>query len=113
MGGGSSSRFNCTLIKFTLGILCFNDVKQKKCYLLKYVLYSVLGLNDGSKTIKNIHLQRPTRVYRLKGLLGKATDNYFVTGKVMEKATFGHVNRSKLDRILAAMQAAHQRHMYQ
>ncbi|PSN49976.1 putative tRNA pseudouridine synthase 2 [Blattella germanica] len=49
----------------------------------------------------------------VKGVLGKATDTYFINGKVVEKSTFRHVSRTKLDAVLAAMQAAHQKQMYQ
>ncbi|KDR11978.1 probable tRNA pseudouridine synthase 2 [Zootermopsis nevadensis] len=72
----------------------------------------VLGLNEGNKIVKNLHMQRPTRVFRLKGLLGQATDTYFSDGKVVEKATFRHVNRSKLDTLVASIQAAHQKQMF-
>ncbi|XP_023707965.1 mitochondrial mRNA pseudouridine synthase Trub2 isoform X2 [Cryptotermes secundus] len=72
----------------------------------------VLGLSDGNRTVKKLHMQRPTRVFRLKGLLGQATDTYFSDGKVVEKATFWHVNRSKLDAVLASIQAAHQKQMF-
>lgn len=72
----------------------------------------VLGFNEGNRTVKKLHMQRPTRVFRLKGLLGQATDTYFSDGKVVEKATFWHVNRSKLDAVLASIQAAHQKQMF-
>jgi hypothetical protein len=74
---------------------------------------SVLGLNEGNKIVKRLHIQRLTRVFRLKGLLGQATDTYFSDGKVVEKATFWHVKRSKLDALLASIQAAHQKQMFQ
>ena len=74
---------------------------------------SVMGLNEGNKTVQSLHTQRPTRVFRLKGVLGQATDTYFSDGKVVEKATFWHVNRSKLDAVLASIQAAHQKQMFQ
>jgi hypothetical protein len=72
-----------------------------------------MGLNEGNKTVQRLHMQRPTRVFRLKGVLGHATDTYFSDGKVVEKATFWHVNRSKLDAVLASIQAAHQKQMFQ
>ncbi|XP_069690130.1 pseudouridylate synthase TRUB2, mitochondrial-like isoform X2 [Periplaneta americana] len=73
----------------------------------------VLGFNDGCKTVKELHIHRPSRVYRLKGILGQATDTCFIDGKVVEKATFWHVNRSKFDTLLASIQAAHQKQMFQ
>lgn len=78
-----------------------------------HIFISVLGFNDGNRTVKKLHMQHPTRVFRVKGLLGQATDTYFSDGKVVEKATFWHVNRSKLDAVLASIQAAHQKQMFQ
>lgn len=72
-----------------------------------------MGLNEGNKIVQSLHKQWPTRVFRLKGALGQATDTYFSDGKVVEKATFWHVNRSKLDAVLASIQAAHQKQMFQ
>lgn len=72
----------------------------------------VMGFNEGNRTVQRLHMQRPTRVFRLKGVLGQATDTYFSDGKVVEKATFWHVNRSKLDAVIASIQAAHQKQMF-
>ncbi|XP_063233676.1 pseudouridylate synthase TRUB2, mitochondrial isoform X2 [Bacillus rossius redtenbacheri] len=73
----------------------------------------VLGLNEGLRLARRLHLSRPTRAYHVKGLLGQATDTYFVDGQVVEKATFHHVKKSVVDKILAAMQAAHQKQMFE
>lgn len=73
----------------------------------------VVGINKGTRTARKFHLSRPTRSYHVKGQLGYATDTYFRDGKVVEKATFGHVKQGKLDRVLASVQAAHQKHMFE
>ncbi|KAJ9574031.1 hypothetical protein L9F63_008557 [Diploptera punctata] len=71
----------------------------------------LLGLNGGSRTVINMHTQRTMRGFRVKGLLGKASENYFISGKVMEKATFDHITRIKLDEIVRSMLIVHQKQM--
>ncbi|XP_072935391.1 pseudouridylate synthase TRUB2, mitochondrial [Epargyreus clarus] len=72
----------------------------------------LLGINDGTKLTHTINAARPTRAFKVHGQLGKATDTYFWNGRTIERATFGHVTREKIDRIVAYMQAAHQKTMY-
>ncbi|XP_066993412.1 pseudouridylate synthase TRUB2, mitochondrial [Anabrus simplex] len=73
----------------------------------------VLGLNRGISVARKLHRNRPIRTYHVSGRLGEATDTYFTDGKVVEKSTFRHVKHSILDRILASIQAAHQKHMFE
>ncbi|XP_045419257.1 mitochondrial mRNA pseudouridine synthase TRUB2 isoform X1 [Lemur catta] len=47
--------------------------------------------------------------YTVRGLLGKATDDFCEDGRLVEKTTYDHVTREKLDRILAVMQGSHQK----
>lgn len=49
----------------------------------------------------------------MKGKLGEATDTAYKDGKVVERSTFGHVKQSNMNRLLASMQAAHQKKMFQ
>ncbi|KAK9306256.1 hypothetical protein QLX08_002987 [Tetragonisca angustula] len=44
---------------------------------------------------------------------GEATDNYFHTGKVVEKSTYAHVRRGHLDKLCSSMQSTHQRKMFE
>lgn len=76
------------------------------------VLFSVMGLNNGSSIARKFHMSRQTRTFHISGNLGYATDTYFADGKMVEKATFDHIKQSSLDRILSKMQAAHQKHMF-
>ncbi|NXY81207.1 TRUB2 synthase, partial [Alcedo cyanopectus] len=46
------------------------------------------------------------KVYTVGGLFGKATDDFSDTGKLIEKTTFDHITREKLERILAVIQGA-------
>lgn len=72
--------------------------------------FSVLGINDkgdfqASLIKKNMWL----KTYILSGQLGKATDTFFHTGRVLEKARFEKIEKVFIDRILAKTQASHQR----
>lgn len=73
----------------------------------------MIGINAGSRLTYHINIARPTRAYKVHGQLGKATDTYLWNGKTIEKATFGHVTRAKIDQVVAHMQAAHQKTMYE
>lgn len=93
-----NSDFRCSwatyLGKFTSGVL-------------------LLGINDGTRLTYNINTARLTRAFKIQGNLGKATDTYFWNGKVVEKSNYRHVTRAKIDKIVAHMQAAHQKTMYE
>ncbi|GBP84722.1 Mitochondrial mRNA pseudouridine synthase TRUB2 [Eumeta japonica] len=71
----------------------------------------LLGINDGTKLTFQVHTSRPTRAYKVHGQLGKATHNYFYKGRPVERATYSHVTRDKIDKVVAHMQAAHQKKM--
>lgn len=60
-----------------------------------------------------MHTTRPTRAYKVHGQFGKATDTYFWNGRTMERASYAHVTRGKIDSVVAHMQNAHQKTMYQ
>ncbi|XP_034841543.1 pseudouridylate synthase TRUB2, mitochondrial [Maniola hyperantus] len=73
----------------------------------------LLGINDGTKLTYLLNTGRPTRAFKVHGQLGKATDTYFWNGRTIERATFGHVTQAKIDRVVAHIQAAHQKTMYE
>lgn len=73
----------------------------------------VIGINEGAKTVVRMRETRPTRFYKIKGILGQATDNYFKSGRIVEKATYKSIRRGTMDAICAAMQASHQRKMFE
>lgn len=75
--------------------------------------FSVLGINGGTKLTYLINSSRLTRAYKIHGVLGKATDTYFWNGKLVEKSTYNHVTRERIDGVVAHMQAAHQKTMFQ
>lgn len=73
----------------------------------------MLGINGGTKLTYHMNVSRLTRAYKVHGQLGKATDTYFWNGKTVERSTYDKVTREKMDSVVAHMQAAHQKTMYQ
>ncbi|KFV86474.1 putative tRNA pseudouridine synthase 2, partial [Struthio camelus australis] len=65
---------------------------------------SVLGIGHGNKLLTDLYNCHLTKVYTVGGLFGKATDDFSDTGKLVEKTTFDHITREKLERILAVIQ---------
>ncbi|KFP69384.1 putative tRNA pseudouridine synthase 2, partial [Acanthisitta chloris] len=64
----------------------------------------VLGIGHGNKLLTDLYNCHLTKVYTVAGLFGKATDDFSDTGKLIEKTTFDHITREKLERILAVIQ---------
>lgn len=73
----------------------------------------ICGINRGNLLINKIRESRPSRCYRLKGILGQATNNHFKTGKIVEKSTYRHIRRTHIDKICASMQSSHQKKMFE
>ncbi|XP_043504685.1 mitochondrial mRNA pseudouridine synthase Trub2 [Polistes fuscatus] len=91
------------------------DITFSTANLLKPDTCGVLicGINHGNSLIHKIRESKPARCYRLKGILGQATDNQFKTGKIVEKSTYEHVKRFHIDKICASMQSSHQKKMFE
>ncbi|OAD61836.1 putative tRNA pseudouridine synthase 2 [Eufriesea mexicana] len=83
------------------------------------ILYSdvsgviVCGINKGIPIIHKLRESKSIRFYKVKGLLGQATDNYFHNGKIVEKSTYAHVRRGHIDKLCSSMQSSHQRKMFE
>lgn len=73
----------------------------------------ICGINKGTSLVHKLRDSKLPTSYRVKGILGQATDNYFKTGKIVEKATYKFIKRNTIDKICASMQAAHQRKMFE
>ncbi|KAG8034592.1 hypothetical protein G9C98_007668 [Cotesia typhae] len=71
------------------------------------------GVNKGALISHLMRKANSTRFYKVKGILGKATDNYFTTGKIVERSTFKQVKRHHVDMICASMQSSHQKKMFE
>ncbi|XP_062938172.1 pseudouridylate synthase TRUB2, mitochondrial [Cynocephalus volans] len=69
----------------------------------------VLGVGHGRSLLTNMYDAHLTKDYTVRGLLGKATDDFCEDGRLVEKTTYDHVTREKLDRILAMIQGSHQK----
>lgn len=73
----------------------------------------ICGINDGTTCVHKLKESKSPTSYKVKGILGQATDNYFHTGRIVEKATYKFIKRSVIDKLCAAMQASHQKKMFE
>ncbi|XP_018574955.1 mitochondrial mRNA pseudouridine synthase Trub2 [Anoplophora glabripennis] len=73
----------------------------------------IFGLRSGTRWAKFVRENLPTRAYRVKGVFGRATENGFKDGKVVERSTWRHIRQWNLERLLSSMQAAHQKKMFE
>ncbi|XP_030317382.1 mitochondrial mRNA pseudouridine synthase TRUB2 [Calypte anna] len=64
----------------------------------------VLGIGHGNKLLTALYNCHLTKAYTVGGLFGKATDDFSDMGKLIERTTFDHITREKLERILAVIQ---------
>ncbi|XP_037706920.1 mitochondrial mRNA pseudouridine synthase TRUB2 [Choloepus didactylus] len=69
----------------------------------------VLGVGHGCRLLTDMYDAHLTKDYTVRGLLGKATDDFCEDGRLVEKTTYDHVTREKLDRILSVIQGSHQK----
>ncbi|XP_005085525.1 mitochondrial mRNA pseudouridine synthase TRUB2 [Mesocricetus auratus] len=69
----------------------------------------VLAVGHGRRLLTDVYDAHLTKDYTVRGLLGKATDNFCEDGRLIEKTTYDHVTRELLDRILAIIQGSHQK----
>jgi tRNA U55 pseudouridine synthase TruB len=80
--------------------------------------YDVSGLvlvgirSAGSLLINRIRRQRLLREYEIDCRLGYATDNYTHDGSVVERSTYTHLTRSKVDYVLNKIQSTQQSIIY-
>lgn len=69
----------------------------------------VLAVGHGCRLLTDVYDAHFTKDYTVRGLLGKATDNFCEDGRLVEKTTYDHVTREMLERILAVIQGSHQK----
>ncbi|KAJ7999853.1 hypothetical protein DPEC_G00198710 [Dallia pectoralis] len=69
----------------------------------------VLGVGQGNKSLTDLFRSVVTRDYTLEGEFGTATDDFTHTGRVIEKTTYDHITRDKMERVLAMMQGSNQK----
>lgn len=69
--------------------------------------------NEGHEDLDIVRMAKFLRVYHVKGRLGYATDNYYPDGHFIERTTYRHINKGKMDKVCGAAQSGHQRLMFQ
>lgn len=69
----------------------------------------VLSIGNANKVLNDLHNSRVTRDYTVEGEFGTATDDFSNQGKVVEKSTYDHITRDKLERVMAILQGANQK----
>lgn len=73
----------------------------------------VLGMNGGCADAYKLGGNRLLRAYHVTGQLGIGTEDNFRGSRVVAKATYTHVWPDKISALTAAIQAAHQRKMFE
>ncbi|XP_013788231.1 probable tRNA pseudouridine synthase 2 [Limulus polyphemus] len=72
----------------------------------------VMAVNRGNRLLFKYRESKHLHSFELKGKFGLATDNFMVDGRIVEKATYDHINEWKINKVLAAVQASHQAQMF-
>lgn len=70
------------------------------------------AINDGNRAMRKMIGSRPLSVYQIRCQFGVATDTHWFDGRVWEKTTYAHLTKTKLDRVLASVEASNQRKMF-
>ncbi|XP_063172371.1 pseudouridylate synthase TRUB2, mitochondrial isoform X2 [Candoia aspera] len=73
----------------------------------------LLGVGNGTKLLTDWYNAHLTRAYTVNGVFGKATDDFSDRGKLVEKTTFDHITREKLERIVSVIQGSHHKALLQ
>ncbi|XP_018584281.1 pseudouridylate synthase TRUB2, mitochondrial isoform X1 [Scleropages formosus] len=69
----------------------------------------VLGVGQGNVRLTEMYNSHNTRDYTLEGEFGRATDDFSCHGRVIERTTYGHVTKDKLESVLAMIQGVNQK----
>ncbi|XP_077987059.1 pseudouridylate synthase TRUB2, mitochondrial-like [Glandiceps talaboti] len=85
-----------------LGIVCLTALDRMASGVM------VMCIQGGINKRGLLYSAQFPSVYEIKGRLGMATDTFDESGKVLEKTTYNHVTREKIDRVVAAMTRVHQ-----
>ncbi|XP_051893102.1 mitochondrial mRNA pseudouridine synthase TRUB2 [Pristis pectinata] len=69
----------------------------------------VLAVGSGNKQLSYLHDCHLTKEYTVKGSFGTATEDFSDTGRLIERTTYDHITRDRLERIIAVIQGSHQK----
>ncbi|XP_072308512.1 pseudouridylate synthase TRUB2, mitochondrial [Eucyclogobius newberryi] len=69
----------------------------------------VLGVGHANKALNDLYNSRVTRDYTVEGAFGAATNDFASQGRVIERSTYDHITRDKLEKVLAMLQGANQK----
>uniref|UniRef100_A0A3B4A5M0 Pseudouridine synthase II N-terminal domain-containing protein n=1 Tax=Periophthalmus magnuspinnatus TaxID=409849 RepID=A0A3B4A5M0_9GOBI len=69
----------------------------------------VLGVGNANKALNDLYNSRVTRDYTVEGVFGSATDDFSNQGRVIERSTYNHITKDKLEKVLAMLQGANQK----
>lgn len=72
-----------------------------------------MGLNKGTKMVRELQNHYPMRTYHLHGQLGIMTKNMYIDGHVVEKGRYDFVKRENVDKLMSTIQASNQKKMFQ
>lgn len=72
-----------------------------------------MGLNRGTKMVRNLQENYPLRTYHLHGQLGIMTKSMHIDGHVIERGRFDFVKRENVDKLLSTIQASNQKKMFE
>lgn len=92
--------------------------RDMSCNVCNYFGYDISGVmvvgirSQGGLLVERIRRQRLLREYQIDCVLGYATDNHMHDGKVIEKSTYTHLTRSKVEYVLNKIQTTQQSAIY-
>uniref|UniRef100_A0A8C6V8N6 TruB pseudouridine (psi) synthase family member 2 n=1 Tax=Neogobius melanostomus TaxID=47308 RepID=A0A8C6V8N6_9GOBI len=69
----------------------------------------VLSVGKANKVLNDLHHTCVTRDYTVEGEFGVATDDFSNQGRIVERSTYEHITRDKLERVMAILQGANQK----
>lgn len=72
-----------------------------------------MGLNKGTKMVRNLQNIYPMRTYHLYGQLGIMTKDMYIDGQVVERGRYDFVKRENVDKLMSTIQASNQKKMFE
>ncbi|KAK6641358.1 hypothetical protein RUM44_013067 [Polyplax serrata] len=73
----------------------------------------VLGINEGQFLAKKIAKFCQPKCYQVKGILGIATEKFYIDDRVIARAKYHRVTKCLIDKLVASYQASYQNRLFQ